>query len=191
MKAPDAAQPTNHTSVLVSGCVLLATFCQVQTVETAPSDVREHVTAIVTTAKDVYSDARDINCRVLLSNNTNATIFVLKESFSGGVWVDVKNHRIVLAHYAFTEPRENALRGGWTLWEVYHPQFYEIPAGARLALDWNVGRRHGPGQWRVEGQISALLDISPIVGMQGKEAAEAIARSDFLIPCAPKTITVK
>lgn len=183
--------PLLGSSILSLCYGLSVLFCPMYSEETIPSVIRDHVKAVITTPKDAYDHAQNIKCRVVFSNDTDRTLFVLKESYSGPVWADAEHRKIVLAHYAFTHDRENALRGGWTLREVYQPEFYKVEAGHRLSLDWNLGKGHGPGQWRLEGQISALLNIPPLGGMTGDDVAEAIARSDFLVPCAPKIVSVR
>ena len=153
--------------------------------------IADQMECTIVTEREWYRNDENIVVRMRLVNHSDKKAYVLKESWSGGVWLDREHTRIVLAHYAFTKERENELRQGWTIAEIYVPQFYDVEPGQERFLEWSLGDSHELGKWKIEGKASILPGITGIQDLEGGEAAQAMAKLDVIIPCKGKTITIQ
>ena len=157
----------------------------------AASEIVDHVTAVIVTDKESYPINRQFDVKVIVRNGWDRTVYILKENRAGLVWRDALRKRFVIAHYAFTGARQEKLWGGGTILESYRPEFYEVPPDQEHELRWTIAKEKEAGKWRLDCQISVQPDVTPFEGLEGTAALEAMAKSDTVISCLEKLITVE
>lgn len=147
------------------------------------------VNATIVPTRTSYSPQEYVMVDINVKNASLSTIHVLEESSSGGAWVDKRHRRMVIAHYAYTAQRENDLRGGITLWEIFAPEFYRIEPGQERRLEINFGSGYESGSWTLEGAVSIFNELPKNLSSQDMNADE-LAKYDCVVRCEPVQITI-
>jgi hypothetical protein len=127
---------------------------------------------------------------IIVDNTTTDTIFVLKEPWSRGIWVDALTKRLVVMHAAFDPDRELKIRGGATYVGAFDPKFYKLEPGRSAKLEWRV-KLPSPGDWSLEGDVSVLFGLPNLNGLEMTQRIKALSGIDTTLSLPSKTLVIE
>jgi len=141
--------------------------------------------------KAQVSATKQIKLAVEIYNRSKVPIYVLKETWSGGVWVDKAQRSIYVAHYAYTKEREIALTGGYSSRDFYSPSFYCLKPGEKRKLKYVVSAGNELGRWEINAIVSIFTDVNGFSGFLGEAARLGMSQHDCILKSRPVVVIIK